>query len=105
MRGGPGKPKLSREDKVIRLLIGLPHVQFMANNPGKNKNDINGLISETANWRTTIELIADLEASGCITKRAAEKHERGDYYYYVTDKGVTLIEKMKEIRGLRQPLV
>jgi len=99
MRGGPGKLKLSRDDKVIKILTNLPHVNHMSSNPGMNKNTISDLLPGTPNWNTLNQLIDDLDASACIIKRPAEKHERGDYYYYVTDKGKTFIEKYMEARG------
>jgi len=40
LRGGPGKRKLSEEDKLILILVGLPHEKNMDTEDGFNKNGI-----------------------------------------------------------------
>ena len=105
VRGGPGKRKLSEEDKLLRILSGLSHQQNMETDPGHNKNGIMEYLirGRSTSDKTISDLLIRLEKSGIITKRPSKKHERGDFYYYKTDKGNNLLMKIKDKRGLLPP--
>jgi len=105
LRGGPGKRKLSEEDKLILILAGLPHEKNMDTEDGFNKNGIMEYLirGRSLGTRSIGDLLIRLEKSGIIFKRPSKKHERGDYFYYKTDKGNNLLNKIKEKRGLLPP--
>jgi len=105
LRGGPKKRKLSEEDKLIRILAGLPHQNNMEVDSGFNKNGIMEYVirERSLHHRAIGNLLTRLEDSGNITKRPSKKHERGDFFYYKTDKGNELLNKIKEKRGLLLP--
>jgi len=105
LRGGPGKRKLSEEDKLIFILAGLPHEKNMDTEDGFNKNGIMEYLirGRSLGTRTIGDLLIRLEKSGIIFKRPSKKHERGEYYYYKTDKGNNLLNKIKEKRGILPP--
>ena len=105
MRGGPAKRKLTEEDKIIRILSGLPHQDNMDVDSGFNKNGIMEFVirERSLHHKAIGDLLSRLEESGIITKRPSKKHERGDFYYYKTDKGNKLLFKIKEKRGILPP--
>lgn len=104
--GGPGKRKISEEDKIFRILSRLPHESLKEVEPGYNKNGVMEEIlqSRSLNDKAITALLKRFEDSGIITKRESRKHERGTFFYYTTDKGIQLLEKMKEIRGILPPV-
>ena len=104
--GGPGKRKITEEDKIFRILSRLPHESLMVAEPGYNKNGVMEEIlhSRSLNDKAITTLLKRFEDSGIITKRESRKHERGTFYYYTTDKGISLLEKMKDIRGILPPV-
>ena len=106
LRGGPSKRKLSEEDKIIRILSGLPHQNNMETDPGYNKNGIMEFVirERSLHHKAIGDLLSRLEESGIISKRPSKKHERGEYYFYKTDKGNNLLYKIKEKRGLLPPI-
>jgi len=105
LRGGPAKRKLTEEDKIIRILSGLPHQDNMDVDSGYNKNGIMEYVirERSLHHKAIGDLLTRLEDSGIITKRPSKKHERGDFFYYKTDKGNQLLFKIKETRGLLPP--
>ena len=107
VRGGPTKRKLTEEDKIIRILSGLPHQNNMETDAGFNKNGIMEFVirERSLHHRAIGDLLTRLEDSGNITKRPSKKHERGDFFYYKTHKGNELMNKIKEKRGLLLPNV
>ena len=105
LRGGPKKRKLSEEDKLIRILAGLPHQSNMDVDSGFNKNGIMEFVirERSLHHKAIGDLLTRLEKSGIIIKRPSKKHERGDYFYYKTDKGNNLLNNLKEKRGILPP--
>lgn len=105
-RGGAGKRKLSEDDKLILILAGLPHEKNMEVDSGYNKNGIMEFLirGRSLGTRSIGDLLIRLEKSGNIRKRESKKHERGDFFYYKTDKGNQLLYKIKERRGLLPPV-
>ena len=104
--GGPGKRKLSEENKIFRILSRLPHENLMKTESGYNKGGImeKVLRGRSLNDKAITTLLKRLEDSGIITKRESEKHERGNFYYYTTDKGIKFLEHSKVSRGLLPPV-
>lgn len=106
-RGGKGKPRLSREAKVIRILTMLRDEKQMtsdvAYHPGHNKSDIVKFFS-SSNWRDIPVLLEQLKRAGILTAREAGSKEYGDYYYYKTAKAVRTLNDLQEIEKRRQML-
>ena len=73
--GGPGKRKLTEEDKIIRILSGLPHKNNMEIDPGFNKNGIMEFVirERSLHHRAIGNLLTRLEDSGNIMKRPSKK--------------------------------
>jgi len=105
LRGGPKKRKLTEEDKLIRILSGLPHQDNMEVDSGFNKNGIMEFVirERSLHHKAIGDLLTRLEVSGIITKRPSKKHERGEYFYYKTDKGNNLLNSIKKTRGILPP--
>ena len=103
-RGGKGKGRLSRYIKVKIILTKLhDEIQMTSDtayHPGHYMGEIIRFFP-SPNWRDMPDLMEELQKSGVIISREGRQDERGEYYYYRTEKArETLedIEKMKELR-------
>ena len=106
-RGGRGKPRLSREAKVTVILENLPNSSQMdsktAYNPGLYMGEIVKLFP-SSNWRDIPELVDELCDTNVVTFRKGEKHERPDKFYYRTEEAITVLNKIEEIRSMKEEL-
>jgi len=104
-RGGGGKPRLSRDTKVKTILINLHDEIQMSSNTAYHPGHYMGEIIRffpSPNWRDIPKLMEELCEAGVLTYREGRKDERGDQYFYRTEKAKSTLEDIEKFRELRK---